>query len=291
MVPDSVVPLDTSSSSGLETTGSSQGAVGGSGVVGSVTRAGADSPAQEATSAADPAAVEVDDIPLYTLGSDDEDDLTVVSSKDQARDAQVTLQKHGTQPPCLFLHRATFFSRIMLKIDKIVWSWCTSQLHTGYDRVSEALQDCLGIKQSLPLSVPASNPVVSQELLTVLVFPDDALHERCSPLHCCCQGYGGVSQASMQVHKLYCACRQQLMISCKTADLPLRMILLHKNLFQSPLPCCLPLQVCLALGLQCYMAFHKRTRELGCHEQSAVVGQGCAIAHQPPSEGELSVSF
>lgn len=93
LVSDSVVPLDSSSSSGLDTAGSSQGALGGTHALGSVTRAAADSPAQEATSARDVAAApadgEADDIPMYTLGSDDEDDLAVVSSVEQAREAQV----------------------------------------------------------------------------------------------------------------------------------------------------------------------------------------------------------
>lgn len=39
--------------------------------------------------AAAPAGEEADDIPMYTLGSDDEDDLAVVSSVEQAREAQV----------------------------------------------------------------------------------------------------------------------------------------------------------------------------------------------------------
>ncbi len=93
LVPDSVVPLDSSSSSGLDTAGSSQGALAGTQALGSVTRAAADSPAQEATSARDvaaaPAGAEADDIPMYTLGSDDEDDLAVVSNVEQAREAQV----------------------------------------------------------------------------------------------------------------------------------------------------------------------------------------------------------
>ena len=89
-LPESVVPLDSSSSSGLDTTGSSQGALAGTQVLGSVTTAATDSPAQEVTSAVDkPAAGESDDTPVYTLGSDDEDDLTVVSSVDQAKEAQV----------------------------------------------------------------------------------------------------------------------------------------------------------------------------------------------------------
>ncbi len=93
LVSDSVVPLDSSSSSGLDTAGSSQGALAGTQALGSVTRAAADSPAQEATSARDaaaaPAAGEADDVPMYTLGSDDEDDLAVVSNVEQAREAQV----------------------------------------------------------------------------------------------------------------------------------------------------------------------------------------------------------
>jgi len=93
LVSESVVPLDSSSSSGLDTAGSSQGALAGTQALGSVTRAAADSPAQEATSARDvataPADGEADDIPMYTLGSDDEDDLAVVSNVEQAREAQV----------------------------------------------------------------------------------------------------------------------------------------------------------------------------------------------------------
>lgn len=89
-LPESEIPLDSSSSSGLETTGSSQGALAGTQVVGSVTAAATGSPAQEVTSAVDPAAAgELDDAPVYTLGSDDEEDLTVVSSVDQAKEAQV----------------------------------------------------------------------------------------------------------------------------------------------------------------------------------------------------------
>jgi len=88
-----VAPLDSSSSSGLDTAGSSQGALAGTQALGSVTREAADSPAQEATSARDlaaaPAAEEADDIPMYTLGSDDEDDLAVVSNVEQARESQV----------------------------------------------------------------------------------------------------------------------------------------------------------------------------------------------------------
>ena len=39
--------------------------------------------------AAAPAGAEADDIPMYTLGSDDEDDLAVVTNVEQAREAQV----------------------------------------------------------------------------------------------------------------------------------------------------------------------------------------------------------
>lgn len=91
LVSDSVVPLDSSSSSGLDTAGSSHRALAGTQALGSVTRAAADSPAQEATSARDVAAAEeADDVPMYTLGSDDEDDLAVVSNVEQAREAQVS---------------------------------------------------------------------------------------------------------------------------------------------------------------------------------------------------------
>lgn len=93
LVSDSVIPLDSSSSSGLDTTGSSQAALAGTQALGSVTRAAADSPAQEATSARDVpvalAGAEAVDIPMYSLGSDDEDDLAVVSNVEQAREAQV----------------------------------------------------------------------------------------------------------------------------------------------------------------------------------------------------------
>ena len=93
LVSDSVVPLDSSSSSGLDTAGSSHRALAGTQALGSVTRAAADSPAQEATSARDVAAAsaaeEANDVPMYTLGSDDVDDLAVVSNVEQAREAQV----------------------------------------------------------------------------------------------------------------------------------------------------------------------------------------------------------
>jgi len=40
--------------------------------------------------AAAPAGAEADDIPMYTLDSDNEDDLAVVSNVEQAREAQVS---------------------------------------------------------------------------------------------------------------------------------------------------------------------------------------------------------
>ncbi|DBA82124.1 TPA: hypothetical protein ACH3X1_007113 [Trebouxia sp. C0004] len=104
LVSDSVAPLDSSSSSGLDTAGSSQGALTGTQALGSVTRAVADSPAQEAASARDvaaaPAAEEAVDIPMYTLGSDDEDDLAVVSNVEQAREAQAAADEfiHSSRP-------------------------------------------------------------------------------------------------------------------------------------------------------------------------------------------------
>ncbi|KAL0049226.1 hypothetical protein WJX82_009144 [Trebouxia sp. C0006] len=84
--------------------GSSQGALAGTQALGSVTRAAADSPTQEATSARDvaaaPAGAEADDIPMYTLDSDNEDDLAVVSNVEQAREAQAAADKfiHSSRP-------------------------------------------------------------------------------------------------------------------------------------------------------------------------------------------------
>ena len=74
---ESLVPLDTTSSSGLESAGSSQRAVP------DAPGAASSSPA---LAAASPAAAQ---IPVYTVGSDDEEDLTVVSSEGEAREAQV----------------------------------------------------------------------------------------------------------------------------------------------------------------------------------------------------------
>lgn len=104
LVSDSVVPVASSSSSGLDTAGSSQGALAGTQALGSVTRAAADSPAQEATSARDvaaaPAGTQGVDMTMYALGSDDEDDLAVVSNVEQAREAQAAADEfiHSSRP-------------------------------------------------------------------------------------------------------------------------------------------------------------------------------------------------
>ena len=130
LVSDSVVPVASSSSSGLDTAGSSQGALAGTQALGSVTRAAADSPAQEATSARDvaaaPAGTQGVDMTMYALGSDDEDDLAVVSNVEQAREAQV-----NNATMAFAVQSAVHQKKVALLLNSVLYCVTCSNLANG----------------------------------------------------------------------------------------------------------------------------------------------------------------